>query len=129
MANSYLSYVQCLGSRSRKIILVYDGHSSSCPNPVSKNSCFDQQFRPVKIHLTARAKFMDNTHNKSELIHLLFSTFQKHPITVEHCDNNADTLIVAAATNDTVEVIMKHCCSTYINCDSVVDILLFCAVF
>ncbi|KAJ8413947.1 hypothetical protein AAFF_G00065450 [Aldrovandia affinis] len=29
IADSYLSYVQCLGSRSQKIIVVFDGYSSS----------------------------------------------------------------------------------------------------
>jgi len=63
---------------------------------------------------------MDNTHNKSELIHLLSSTFRKCQITVEQCDNDADTSIVraalAAATDDSVEV-SKILCRyfTYIN--------------
>ena len=60
------------------------------------------------MHLTPRAKFLDNTHNKSEIIHLLSSAFQKHQITVELCDNDADTSIVkaalAAAKDDSVEV-------------------------
>ena len=51
---------------------------------------------------------MDNTHNKSELINLLSSTFRKRQITVEQCNNDADTSIVraalAAATVDSVEV-------------------------
>ena len=51
---------------------------------------------------------MDNTHNKSELIHLLSSTFRKHHITVEQCDNDADTSIVrealAAASDCSIEV-------------------------
>ncbi|KAJ8418649.1 hypothetical protein AAFF_G00001480 [Aldrovandia affinis] len=64
--------------------------------------------RPDMIHLTPREKFMDNTHNKSELIHLLSSTFRKHQITMEQRDNDADTSIVraalAAAADDSVEV-------------------------
>ncbi|KAJ3599198.1 hypothetical protein NHX12_033161 [Muraenolepis orangiensis] len=60
------------------------------------------------IHWTPRAKFLDNTHNKSKLIHLLSLTFQKLHITLEQSDNDADTLIVreglAAATDDSVEV-------------------------
>ena len=60
------------------------------------------------MHLTPRAKFLDNTHNKSEIIHLLSSAFQKHQITVELYDNDADTSIVkaalAAAKDDSVEV-------------------------
>ena len=65
------------------------------------------------IHLTPRAKFLDNTHNKSEVIHLLSSAFQKHQITVELCDNDADISIVraalAAAIDDSVEVSENLC--------------------
>lgn len=57
---------------------------------------------------TPRAKFLDNTQNKTELIHLLSSTFRKHHITVEQCDNDADTSIVrevlTAASDGSVEV-------------------------
>jgi len=49
------------------------------------------------VHWTPSAKFLDNTHNKSELIHLLSSTFRRHYITVEQCDNDADTSIVREA--------------------------------
>ena len=60
------------------------------------------------VHWTPRAKFLDDTRNKHELIHLLSSTFQKHHITVEQCDNDADTSIVrealAAALGCNVEV-------------------------
>ncbi|KAI3378566.1 hypothetical protein SNEBB_000964 [Seison nebaliae] len=112
IADSYLSYVQCLGSRSQKITVVFDGYSNSPKDHDhirrTKNSCCNLQIRPDMIHLTQRAKFMDNTHNKSELINLLSSTFRKRQITVEQCDNDADTSIVraalAAATVDSVEV-------------------------
>jgi hypothetical protein len=64
------------------------------------------------IHLTPKAKFLDNTYNKSELILLLSSTFRKHQIVVEVCDNDADTSIVraalAAATHGSVEVSTTH---------------------
>ncbi|CAB4039507.1 Hypothetical predicted protein [Paramuricea clavata] len=64
--------------------------------------------RPDMIHLTPRAKFMDNLHNKSKLIHLLSSTFRNHQIIVGECNNDADTSIVrgalAAAKDDSVEV-------------------------
>ena len=64
------------------------------------------------IHLTPKAKFLDNTHNKSEFILLLSSTFRKHQIVVEVCDNDADTSIVraalAAATHGSVEVSTTH---------------------
>lgn len=117
IADSYLSYVQCLGRHSQKITVVFDGYSSSPKDHDhirrTKNSCCDVQIRPDMIHLTPRAKFLDNTHNKSELIHLLSSTFQKHQITVELCDNDADTSIVraalAAATDDSVEVSKNLC--------------------
>ncbi|KAK1904773.1 putative protein YsfB [Dissostichus eleginoides] len=112
IANSYLSYVQCLGRRSQKTIVVFDGYSRSPKDHDhirrTKKSCCDLQIRPDMIHWTPRAKFLDNTNNKSELIHLLSSTFRKHNITVEQCDNDADTSIVrealATATDDSVEV-------------------------
>lgn len=60
---------------------------------------------------TPRTKFLDNTHNKTELIHLLSSTFRKHHISVEQCDNDADTSIVrevlTAASDDSLEVRAK----------------------
>lgn len=112
IANSYLSYLQCLGRNSQKIIVVFDGYNGSPKDHDhirrTKKSCCDLQIRPDMIHWTPRAKFLDNSHNKSELIHLLSSTFRKHHITVEHSDNDADTLIVrealAAATDGSVEV-------------------------
>ena len=115
IADSYLSYVQCLGRHSQKITVVFDSSSPKDDDHIrrTKNSCCDVQIRPDMIHLTPRAKFLDNTHNKSELIHLLSSTFRKHQITVELCDNDADTSIVraalAAATDDSVEVSKKLC--------------------
>jgi hypothetical protein len=112
IANSYLSYVQFLGSRSQKIIVVFDGYNSSPKDHDhiwrTKNSCCDLQIRLDMMHLTTRAKFTDNTRNKSQLIHLLSSTFRKCQIIVEQCDNDADTSIVrealAAAADDSVEV-------------------------
>ncbi|KAE8301169.1 hypothetical protein D5F01_LYC01334 [Larimichthys crocea] len=112
IANSYLRYLQGLGCRSQKIIVVFDGYSRLPKDHDhirrTKKSCCDLQIRPDLIHWTPRAKFLDNTHNKSELIHLLSSTFRKLHITVEQCDNDADTLIVrealAAARDGSVEV-------------------------
>src|SRR6218665_2528343 len=75
IANSYLTYVQYLGS----------------------HSCCNLQTRPDMMHSIPKAKFMDNNHNKTQLIQLLSSTFQKRAITVEQCDNDADTLIVRQA--------------------------------
>ncbi|CAK6949720.1 hypothetical protein GWK47_043402 [Scomber scombrus] len=108
ITDSYLSYVQCLGTHSQKIIVVFDGYNSSPKdhNHIwrTKNSCCDLLIQPDMIHLTPKAKFRDNTHNKGELINLLSSTLRKHQITVEQCDNDADTSIVraalAAATHD-----------------------------
>ncbi|KAJ8385110.1 hypothetical protein AAFF_G00192510 [Aldrovandia affinis] len=116
IADRYLSYVQCLGSHSQKIIVVFDGYSSSAKDHDhirrTKNSCCDLQIRPDMIHLTPRAKFMDNTHNKSELIHLLSSTFRKRHITVEQCDNDADTSIVRAEDADVLVMLVHHSSST-----------------
>ena len=108
IANSYLSYVQCLGRNSQKIVVVFDGYSRSPKDHDhirrSKKSCCDLQIRPDVIHWTPRAEFLDNTHNKTELIRLLSSTFRKK----EQSDNDADTLIVKetldAATDGSVEV-------------------------
>ena len=112
ISNSYLSYLQRLGRNSHKIIVVFDGYNSSPKDHDhirrSKKSCCDVQIRPDLIHWTPRAKFLDNSHNKSQLIHLLSSTFQKLNITVEQSDNDADTLIVrealSAATDGSIEV-------------------------
>ena len=91
--------------------MVFHGYSSSPKDHDHirriKNSYFDLQIRPDMIHLTTKAKFLDNTHNKSQLI-LLSSTFLKYHIIVKQCDNDADTSIVrealAAAADDSVEV-------------------------
>ena len=51
------------------------------------------------MHLTPKARCLDNTHSKDKVIHLL-STFQKHQITVELCDNDSDTSFVKIALAD-----------------------------
>lgn len=112
IANSYLGYVQYLGSCAQNIIVVFDGYSRSPKDHDhirrTKNSCCNIQIRQGMVNWTPRAKFLDNTHNKSEIIHLLSSTFEKHHITVKRCDNDADTSIVrealAAASDCSVEV-------------------------
>ena len=113
IANSYMSYIQHLGGHSHKIIVVFDGYSSSPKDHNhfrrTKNSCCDLQIRPNMIHLKTRAKFLDNMHNKSQLILLLSSTFRKYQIIAEQCDNDADTSTVrealaAAATDESAEV-------------------------
>lgn len=116
IADSYLRYVEYLGRRSQEITVVFYGYSSSPKDHDhirrTKNSCCNLQVRPDMIHLTPREKFMDNTCNKSELIHLLSSTFLKHQIIVEQCDNDADTSIVraalAAAIDNSVEVSINY---------------------
>ena len=112
IANSLLNYVHHLGRCSQKIIVVFDGYSRSPKDhdhiQRTKNSCCDLKIRPDMVHWTPRAKFLDHTRKKRELIHLFSSTFQKHHITVEQCDNDADTSIVretlAAASDCNVEV-------------------------
>ena len=112
ITDSYLTYVQFLGSRSQKIIVVFDGYGSSPKDNEhirrTKNSCCNLQIRPDMIYLTSRAKFIDKTHNKNQLIPLRSSTFRKCDIIVEQCDNVADTSIVrqalAAAEDGSVEV-------------------------
>ena len=119
ISNSYLSYVQYMARCSQKIIVVFDGYNRS-PKDLdhirrTKDSCCNLQIRPDMFNWTPRAKFLDKTHNKSELIHLLSSTFRKHHITVEQCDNDADTSIVrdalAAASDCSVEVSTNYVCS------------------
>ena len=87
IVNSCLKYVHRLGRCSQQIIVVFDGYSRSPKdhNHIrrSKNSCCDLKIRPGMVHWTPRAKFLDNTRNKHELIHLLSSTLRKHHITVE----------------------------------------------
>ena len=124
IANSYLNYEHHLGSCSQKIIVVFDGYSRSPKDHDhirrTKNSCCDLQIRPDVVHWTPRAKFLDNTHNKSELIHLLSSTFRKHDITVEQCDNDADTLIVRealAAASDCYVEVSNICVSIFLLLD------------
>ena len=79
IANSYLNYVHRLGRCSQKIIVVFDGYSRSPKDHDhirrTKNSCCDLKIRPDMVHWTPRAKFLDNSRNKRELIHLLTSTF------------------------------------------------------
>ena len=98
IADSYLRYVKCLGKESRRITVVFDGYNSSQKDNDhirrTKNSCCDMQIHPDMIASTTRAKFLDNTHNKSELIQLFSLTFQRCQITVELGDNDADTSIV-----------------------------------
>ena len=108
IANSYLH----LGTYSHKIIVVFDGYSSSPKDHDhirrTKNSCCDLKIRPNMIHLKTRVNFLENILNKSQLILLLSSTFRKYQIIVVQCDNDADTSIVrealAAATDEFVEV-------------------------
>jgi len=87
IADSYLNYVQYLGRHSQKITMVVDGYSHSPKDHDhirhTKNSCCNAQIQPNMMHLTPKAKFLDNTHNENEIIHLLSSAFQKHQITVE----------------------------------------------
>ena len=122
IADSYLSYVQCLGKHSQKITVVFDGYNSSPKDHDhirrTKKSCCNLQIRPDMVHSTPRAKFMDNTHNKGELIQLLSLTFRKHQIATEQCDNDADTSIVRVAltdaTADSVEVSTIICTYLFI---------------
>ena len=45
------------------------------------------------VHRAPKAKFLDNTNNKSELINLQSSAFGKHNIIVDQCDNDADLTV------------------------------------
>ena len=107
IADSYLSYVKYLGCSCKKITVVFDGYSSSPKDHDhirrTKNSCCDLQIKPDMIHLTSKAKFLDNAHNKKELIQLLSSTFKAHHVAVKQCDNDADTSIVRVAMSDAQE--------------------------
>ena len=119
VANSYLRYVQYLGHCSQKIIVVFYGYNRSSKDHDhirrTRNSCCNLQIRPDMFNWTPRAKFLENTYNKNELIHLLSSTFLKPRITVKQCDNDADTSIVReeldAASECSVEVSTICVCS------------------
>ncbi|XP_061749413.1 uncharacterized protein LOC133555680 [Nerophis ophidion] len=112
IANSYLRYLQNLGRNCQKIIVVFDGYNRLPKDHDhirrTKKACCDLQIRGDLIHWTPRAKFLDKCHNKSELYHLLSSTFRKLSITVVQSDNDVNTFIVgealAAATDGSVEV-------------------------
>ena len=87
IADGYLSYVQYLGRHcQKKITIAFDGYSNSPKDHdhvrCTKNSCRDPQIRPNMMHLTPRAKFLNKTYNKNEIIHLLSSAFQKTSV---HC--------------------------------------------
>lgn len=107
IADSYLRYVRGIGRCSRKITVVFDGYGSSPKDHDhsrrNNNSCCNLQIRPDMIHLTPKKKYLDNFHNKDQLINLLCSTFRNHQINVEHCDNDADTLIASTALADSKE--------------------------
>ena len=45
------------------------------------------------VHRAPKAKFLDNTNNKSELINLQSSAFGKHNIIMDQCDNDADLTV------------------------------------
>ena len=124
ITNSYLDYVHFLGRCSQKIIVIFDGYSRSPKDhdhiQHTKNSCCDLKIRPDMVHCTPRAKFLDNTRNKHELIYLLSSTFRKHHITVEQCDNDADTSIVRkglAAASDCYVEVSNICVCTFLLLD------------
>jgi len=122
IADSYLSYIQYLGKHTQKITVVFDGYNNSPKDhdhiKRTKNSCCDVQIQPIMMHSIPRAKFLDNTHIKNGIIHLLSSAFQKHQISVELCDNDADTWIVkaalAAAKDDSVNF-MNDCYVDFIS--------------
>ena len=112
ISESYLSYVQSRGNHFQKVVVVFDGYSKSPKdhNHIrrNKNSCCDVQIRPDIVNSIQRTKFLDNKHNKTELIHLLSTTFTSNDINVQKCENDADTSIVrealACALDGLVEV-------------------------
>ena len=63
----------------------------------TENYICDIVIRPTIIHWTSRAKFLDNRHNKCQLIALLKSTFEENDVFVEECKTNAETLVVMEA--------------------------------
>ena len=101
------SYVRYLGRHSQKITVVFDGYSSLPKDHDHirhiKTSCCNLQIVSDMIHLTTKEKFMDYTHNKSELIYLLSLTFRKYQTTVVQCDNDADTSIVRVVLTDATD--------------------------
>lgn len=94
IAYHYLSYVQYMGRRSQNIIVVFDGYRS--PKIMTTFYLAHQTFlmwppnqtRSNQLNPESKLKFLENTYNKKELIHL-FSIYQEHHIAMEQRDNNA----------------------------------------
>lgn len=108
-----------IGRRAEKITVVFDGYSSSPKDHDhirrTKNSCCNIKIQPpYNIVAMLKSKFLDNKHNKNQLIHLLIQTFENYStdndnkISCFQCCDDADTSIVKAALyaaeNGTVEV-------------------------
>ena len=108
--------MQSRGNHFQKVVVVFDGYSKSPKdhNHIrrNKNSCCNVQIWPEIVNLIQRTKFLDNKHNKTELIHLLSTTFTSNNINVKKCENDADTSIVrealACAQDGPVEVSNKY---------------------
>ena len=87
--------------------MVFDGYGSSTKDHDhlrrTKNACCDIQIRSDLKNIVPREKFLDNKHNKAQLILHLAETFQRSRISVQQCSDDADTYIVCAALNEAIE--------------------------
>ena len=111
IAEIYLCYVQRSWEKANAFFVIFDGFGSSSKDHEhtrhSKSSCADLKIRPEMKHPILKAKFLDNRHNKNELIFLVASFFQNAAIAVTVCDNDADTIARTAllrAVDTSVEV-------------------------
>ena len=126
IADSYLSYMQCLARLPENHCRLWWLYISS-PKvhhhiQRNKNSCYNLWIRPNIIHLTPRWQIWSvmihltpraNSWTITLTTRVSSLTFRKHQITTEQCDNHADTSVVRVAltdaTNDSVEVSIILC--------------------
>lgn len=100
----YLYFVKSMGINRIRIIVVFDGYSSSTKDHDhlrrTKNACCDIQMRlDIKV-IIAREKFLDNKKNKAQLVLFLAETFRENGIIVHQCSSDADTFIVRTALDE-----------------------------
>lgn len=94
ITESYLRFVMSMGSQNLRITVVFDGYSSSTKDHDhlrrTKNACCDIQICSDLKNIVPWVKFLDNMHNKSQLILLLAETFQISRISVQQCSDDAE---------------------------------------
>ena len=91
--------------------MVFDGYSPSTKDHEhcrrTKNASSDIVIRPNMTHWTSRVKFLTNMHNKSQLIEILTTTFEKNDIFVEQSKYDAGCLVVKEASSSASQNIVQ----------------------